>query len=154
MPDSIFLSLLFIGLWYKDKNISADERYSIVTVDKLKRISSNSGMTLLELLVVVAVIGILAAISMQEFNNHRRRAIDSSMRGELRNAAMAMESYYSEFLEYPSSVPAILLVGYRNTAHVNLTISITSPSTYTLTAARTAGTQASFTFDSITGLIN
>jgi hypothetical protein len=84
----------------------------------------------------------------------RQRAIDASMRGELRNAAMAMESYYGEFLEYPSNVPAILLVGYRNTAGVTLTINITSPSTYSLTAARISGTQASFTFDSATGLIN
>lgn len=126
----------------------------MVGVRKLKRISSNSGMTLLELLVVIAVIGILAAISLQEFNNHRRRAIDSSMRSDLRNAAIAMESYYAENLEYPSALTSILLVGYRNTASVTLTINLTSPSTYTLTAARSAGTQASFIFDSVTGLIN
>lgn len=111
-------------------------------------------MTLLELLVVIAVIGILAAISIQEFSKYRARAIDSSMRGELRNAAMAMESYYGEFLEYPASLSAILLVGYRNTGSVTLTINITSPNSYTLTAARPAGTQPSFTFDSTTGLIN
>jgi type IV pilus assembly protein PilA len=126
----------------------------MVGVKKLKRISSNSGMTLLELLVVIAVIGILAAISLQEFNNHRRRAIDSSMRSDLRNAAIAMEGYYAENLEYPSALTSILLVGYRNTASVTLTINLTSPSTYTLTAARSAGTQASFIFDSVTGLIN
>ena len=123
-------------------------------INKFNRFNSNAGMTLLELLVVIAVIGILAAIAMQEFSNHRRRAIDASMRSDLRNAAMAMESYYGEFLEYPANVSAILLVGYRNTANVTLTINVTSPSTYTLTAARTAGTQASFTFDSATGLIN
>jgi prepilin-type N-terminal cleavage/methylation domain-containing protein len=111
-------------------------------------------MTLLELLIVMAVLGILAAISMQEFNNHRRRAIDASMRSDLRNAAMAMESYYGEYLEYPSTQTAILLSGYRKTADVTLTINITSPSTYSLTAARISGTQASFTFDSATGLIN
>ena len=130
------------------------ELFRTMRVARIKPFSSNSGMTLLELLVVVAVIGILAAISLQEFNNHRRRAIDASMRGELRNAAMAMESYYGEFLEYPASLSAILLVGYRNTASVTLTINVTSPNSYTLTAARVAGTQASFTFDSSTGLIN
>ena len=123
-------------------------------VGKLKQRAANAGMTLLELLVVIAVIGILAAISLQELNNHRRRAIDTSMRSDLRNAAMAMESYYGEFLEYPANLNAILLVGYRNTASVTLTINITSPNSYTLTATRAAGTQASFTFDSATGLIN
>ncbi|HEX9452771.1 MAG TPA: prepilin-type N-terminal cleavage/methylation domain-containing protein [Candidatus Binatia bacterium] len=125
-----------------------------MSLKKIKQLSSTAGMTLLELLIVMAVLGILAAIAMQELNNHRRRAIDASMRSELRNATMAMESYYGEYLEYPSSQAAILLVGYRNTANVTLTINITSPSTYILTAARVSGTQASFTYDSATGLIN
>jgi Tfp pilus assembly protein PilE len=106
------------------------------------------------LIVVVAVIGILAAIAIQQFQLHRARAIDASMRSDLKNAAMAMESYYGEFLEYPGTNSAILLVGYRNTSGVTLTINITSPSTFTLNAARPSGSQASFTYDSTTGLIN
>ena len=73
---------------------------------------------------------------------------------DLRNAAMAMESYYGENLAYPNNETALLLVGYRKTTGVTLTINITSPSTYTLTAARPSGSQPSFTFDSNTGLIN
>jgi prepilin-type N-terminal cleavage/methylation domain-containing protein len=115
---------------------------------------ANAGLTLLELIVVTAVIGILAAIAIQQFALHRARAIDASMRSDLRNAAMAMESYYGEFLTYPNTEAAILLVGYRKTSGVTLTINITSPSTYTLNAARAAGSQASFTYDSATGLIN
>jgi prepilin-type N-terminal cleavage/methylation domain-containing protein len=120
----------------------------------LQRTPSNAGMTLLELLVVVAVLGILAAIAIQQYALHRARAIDASMRSDLKNAAMAMESYYGEFLEYPNTNAAILLVGYRNTSGVTLTINVTSPSSFTLTAARPHGSQASFTYDSTTGLIN
>jgi prepilin-type N-terminal cleavage/methylation domain-containing protein len=115
---------------------------------------ADAGMTLLELIVVVAVVGILAAIAIQQFQLHRARAIDASMRSDLKNAAMAMESYYGEFLEYPNSTSAILLVGYRNTSGVALTINVTTPSTFTLNAARAHGSQASFTYDSTTGLIN
>jgi prepilin-type N-terminal cleavage/methylation domain-containing protein len=115
---------------------------------------ANAGMTLLELIVVTAVLGILAAIAIQQFQLHRARAIDASMRSDLRNAAMAMESYYGEFLTYPNVTSAILLVGYRNTSGVTLTINLTSPSTYTLNAARPNGSQASFTFDNSTGLVN
>jgi prepilin-type N-terminal cleavage/methylation domain-containing protein len=120
----------------------------------LQRTPSNAGMTLLELLVVVAVLGILAAIAIQQYALHRARAIDASMRSDLKNAAMAMESYYGEFLEYPNTNAAILLVGYRNTSGVTLTINVTSPSAFTLTAARPHGSQPSFTYDSTTGLIN
>lgn len=117
-------------------------------------IPADAGMTLLELLVVIAVVGILAAISIQQVSLYRARAVDASMRSDLKNAAMAMESYYGEFLEYPNTNSAILLVGYRNTSGVTLTINVTTPSSFTLTAARPNGTQASFTFDSSTGLIN
>ncbi|MBM4298844.1 MAG: prepilin-type N-terminal cleavage/methylation domain-containing protein, partial [Deltaproteobacteria bacterium] len=45
-------------------------------------LTPNAGMTLLELLVVVAVVGILAAIAIQQFQLHRARAIDASMRSD------------------------------------------------------------------------
>lgn len=111
-------------------------------------------MTLLELIIVTAVIGALAAIAIQQFQLHRSRAIDASMRSDLKNAAMAMEAYYGEFLTYPGTEAAILMVGYRKTASVTLTIELPTPSTFRITAARPAGTQPSYTFDSSTGLIN
>jgi prepilin-type N-terminal cleavage/methylation domain-containing protein len=121
---------------------------------KQANLPADAGMTLLELIVVVAVVGILAAIAIQQFQLHRARAIDASMRSDLKNAAMAMESYYGEFLEYPNTQAAILLVGYRNTSGVSLTINVTTPSTFTLTAARPNGSQVNFVYDSTTGLIN
>lgn len=115
---------------------------------------NSAGFTLLELIVVVAVLGILAAIAMQQFQLHRARVIDASMRSDLKNAALAMESYFGEFLSYPTTETAILLVGYRRTHGVTLTINVPTPSTFTLTASRPNGSQPSFTFDSSTGLIN
>ena len=108
----------------------------------------------MELIVVVAVMGILFAIAVQQFQVHRARAIDASMRSDLKNAALAMESYYGEFLTYPTTETAILLVGYRKTYGVALTIDVPTPSTFTLTATRPHGSQPNFTFDSSTGLIN
>ena len=111
-------------------------------------------MTLLELLVVTAVLGILAAIAIQEFSLFRARAVDASMRSDLKNAAIAMENYYGEVLAYPTTEASIILYGYRKTSGVTMTINLTSPSSYNLTAAKPSGSQASFTFDSTTGLIN
>jgi type IV pilus assembly protein PilA len=120
----------------------------------LKKASSNEGFTLLELIVVVAVLGILVAIAIQQFQLYRARAVDASMRSDLKNAALAMESYYGEFLSYPTTETAILMVGYRKTSGVTLSISVPTPSTFTVTASKPNGSQPSFTFDSSTGLIN
>jgi prepilin-type N-terminal cleavage/methylation domain-containing protein len=119
-----------------------------------KQSAGNAGFTLLELIIVVTMIGVLAAIAIQQFSVYRARAIDVSMRSDLKNAAMAMESYYGEFLSYPSMEASILQVGYRKTSGVTLTINVTSPSTFTLNASRPNGSQPNFIFDSSTGLIN
>jgi prepilin-type N-terminal cleavage/methylation domain-containing protein len=123
-------------------------------IEPVNRESTSSGFTLLELIVVVAVLGILVAIAIQQFSIFRGQAVDAAMRSDLKGAALAMESYYGEFLEYPASVSAIQLVGFRKTSGITLTITVPSSSTFTLNAAMPNGTQPSYTFDSATGLIN
>lgn len=119
-----------------------------------QKLQQSEGMTLLELLIVLAVMGALSAIVIQQFSIYRSRSIDTQMRADLKSAAMAMESYFADFQSYPASVNGIRTVGFRQTSGVTLTINITSPSTFTLTASKPSGTQANFTFDSSTGLIN
>jgi len=112
------------------------------------------GFTLVEVLMVVAIIGLLATIAIPQFITYRATAIDSQMKSALKNAAVAMESYFAERQAYPTTVTAIAAVGFDPTAGVTLTISVTSPNSYTLTAGAPNGTQPSFTLDSATGLIN
>jgi type IV pilus assembly protein PilA len=119
-----------------------------------KVLKSNIGFTLIELLMVVAIIGLLAAIAIPQFIAYRSRAIDSQMKVDLKNAAMAMESYFAEFKTYPTSVGSISSTGFRQTNGVSLAISVTSPSSFTLTASAPNGSQPSFTYNSTTGLIN
>lgn len=114
----------------------------------------NAGFTLIELLLVVAIIGLLAAMAIPQFIAYRTRAIDTQMKMDLKNAAMAMESYFAEFKIYPTSVSGISSVGFRQTTGVGLAISVTSPSSFTLTANAPNGSQPSFTYNSTTGTIN
>ena len=114
-------------------------------------ISRKEGFTLIELLVVITVIGILAALAIPQFFAYRSRAIDTEMKSDIKNAVTAMESYYAEKFYYPTSVVEITPLGFRQTQGVTLVINLTTPTSYTVTASKPAGTQPSFTFDSNTG---
>ena len=112
------------------------------------------GFSLLELLVVVAIIGLLTAIAIPQFVSYRARAVDSQMKSDLKNAALAMDSYFAEKKEYPTSLAAIVSVGFNQTEGVALTIAVPTPSSFTITATKPSGTQPNFTFNSVTGTIN
>jgi type IV pilus assembly protein PilA len=103
---------------------------------------------------VIAIIGLLAAIAIPQFIAYRARGIDSRMQSALKNAAVAMESYFAEKQFYPTTVTAITAVGFNPTAGVSLTINVISPSSFTLTASAPDGSQPSFTLNSTTGQIN
>jgi prepilin-type N-terminal cleavage/methylation domain-containing protein len=112
------------------------------------------GFSLIELLVAIGLLGLLVAIAVPQFIAYRARSVDSQMKSDLANAAVAMEAYFVEKKVYPTSLADLLEIGLNQTEGVSLTITVVSPEAFTLTATKSNGTQPSFTYDSTTGLIN
>lgn len=71
------------------------------------------GFTLIELLVVIIIIGILAAIAIPVFLNQRQKAWDSAVQADLRNAATAQETYYTENATYTNVVADLTNAGFK-----------------------------------------
>jgi type II secretion system protein G len=63
---------------------------------------SEKGFTLIELLIVVAIIGILAAIAIPQFSAYRQKAYNSAAQSDLKNAKTGMEAYMADNQSYPA----------------------------------------------------
>ncbi|HYK82407.1 MAG TPA: prepilin-type N-terminal cleavage/methylation domain-containing protein [Gemmatimonadales bacterium] len=62
--------------------------------------TSRHGFTLLELLVVVVIIGLLAAIAIPKFANSKDKAYMAQMKSDLRNLATAEEAFFYDSATY------------------------------------------------------
>lgn len=75
--------------------------------------SKTNAFTLIELLIVVAIIAILAAIAVPNFLEAQTRAKSSRAAADMRAVALGMESYFVDNNKYPYTVdvgPAIWMV--------------------------------------------
>ena len=83
----------------------------------------------MELLIVVAVLGILAVVAIPQFAMHRRGSFDARSRADLRTAAAAEECLSAQGLPYRSCADAAAcqaaLQGYTGSAGVELAMSAT-----------------------------
>lgn len=62
---------------------------------------NQNGFTLVELMVVMVIIGILAAIAIPQFSKYRIRTLNSAALSDIRNVKTDLEGYYAEWRHYP-----------------------------------------------------
>ncbi len=97
------------------------------------------GFTLIELLVVIIIIGILAAIAIPTFLNQRQKGWESAAKSELRNAAVAQESFFTDNDRYTAVEADLVAEGFNRSPSVTFTPISASTTAYCMSAVHSSG---------------
>jgi type IV pilus assembly protein PilA len=77
----------------------------------LNKMKNNQGFTLIELLIVVAIIGILAAIAIPQFSAYRIKGFNTAAVSDLKNGKTAQESLFADNQTYGWSETGLATLG-------------------------------------------
>lgn len=101
------------------------------------RTKNEKGFTFIELLIVIAILGILAGLAVGQLMAYRTKSYNTVAESDLRNAATAQEAYYTLNQTYSSDVGN--LTGFSPSQGVYLDVNGTSSQAYTMAAHHSVG---------------
>ena len=68
---------------------------------RIRKIFTNAGFTLVELMIIVVIISLLASIALFQFRFYHQKSVNAAALTDMRNVKAVLEAYYADHRTYP-----------------------------------------------------